>query len=91
MLPGGENIWQNMSTQDAEAKKWYSSGSENSKDGKGRRPKKVIKRDRKVTKCRHRQDWVSNEENNVVDSLKFGLRWELIRMMGIYILTRKTS
>jgi hypothetical protein len=91
MLPGGESVWQNMPAQDAEAKKWYSSGSENSEDGSGRPPKKVTKRDRKVMKCRHRQDWVSNEEKQrkVVDSPKFGVKWVLIRMMGIYILTRK--
>jgi hypothetical protein len=28
-------------------------------------------------------------KNNVVDSPKFGVKWVLIRMMGIYILTRK--
>jgi hypothetical protein len=64
MLPGGERVWKNMNmtAQDAEAKKWYSSGSDNTEDGTERSAKKVTKRDRKVTKCRHRQDWVSNEE-----------------------------
>jgi hypothetical protein len=62
MLPGGESVWKNMPVQDAEAKKWYSSGSENSEDGREKPRKKVMKRDRKVTKCRHRQDWVTNEE-----------------------------
>jgi hypothetical protein len=62
MLPGGESVWKNMPAQDAEAKKWYSSGSDNSEDGTDRPAKKATKRNRKVTKCRHRQDWVSNEE-----------------------------
>ena len=62
MLPGGESVWQNMPAQDSEAKKWYSSGSENNEEGAERPAKKAPKRDRKVTKCRHRQDWVSNEE-----------------------------
>jgi hypothetical protein len=62
MLPGGENVWINMPTQDAEANKWYSSDSGNGEDGGKIRAKKVPKRDRKVTKCRHRQDWVNNEE-----------------------------
>ena len=62
MLPGGESVWKNMPVQDAEAKKWYSSESENGEDGPEKPKKKITKRDRKVTKCRHRQDWVTNEE-----------------------------
>jgi hypothetical protein len=56
MLPGGESVWRNMPAQDAEAQKWYSSDSGNTDDGKDRPAKKATKRDRKVTKCRHRQD-----------------------------------
>jgi hypothetical protein len=89
MLPGGENVWKNMPAEDAEAKKWYSSGSGNSEDGRVRPAKKSKKRDRKVTKCRHRQDWSATRTNNDVDSRKFGVRWVLIRMMGTCILTKK--
>ena len=62
MLPGGESVWKNITPQDSEAKKWYSSDSDNNQEGAERPPKKAPKRDRKVTKCRHRQDWVSDEE-----------------------------
>jgi hypothetical protein len=40
MLPGGESVWKNMPVQDAEAKKWYSSGSENSEDETDRKASK---------------------------------------------------
>ena len=49
MLPGGESVWKNMPVQDAEAKKWYSSESENGEDGPEKPKKKITKRDRKVT------------------------------------------
>jgi hypothetical protein len=62
MLPGGESVWRNMPVQDTEAKKWYSSESDIDEEGKERPKKSKPKRDRKVTKCRHRQEWVHNVE-----------------------------
>ena len=62
MLPGGEVVWRNMTPQDVEAKTWSSSDSGKSQDDTQRPIQKRPKRDRKVTKYRHRQDWVYDVE-----------------------------
>ncbi len=55
-------VWRNMTSVDAEAKSLYSSDSGKSDDNNGM-PKKITKkRDRKVMKYRHRQDWVNDVE-----------------------------
>ena len=60
MLPGGETVWRNMNSADAEGPTYCSSDSGKSDDNNSI-PKKIAKkRDRKVMKYRHRQDWVND-------------------------------
>jgi hypothetical protein len=62
MLPGGETVWRNMTSVDAEAQTLYSSDSGKSDDNNAMPKRNAKNRDRKVMKYRHRQDWVIDVE-----------------------------
>jgi hypothetical protein len=71
MLPGGETVWRNMNSADAEGPTFCSSDSGKSDDNRSI-PKKIAKkRDRKVMKYRHRQDWVNDVEKQRCRLAKF--------------------